>query len=79
MELHISHGSKDTCRDFFSSSSAFLTETQWRLMEFVAFAHRCPRLNSSQIVPVGAVNLDGSFNDAGRGDSIFCRSSVQSA
>lgn len=46
-------------------------------MEFDAFAHHCPRLNAAQIAPVGAVNLAGSFNEAGRGESILCQSSVQ--
>lgn len=48
-------------------------------MPFDALAHRCSRLNSAQITLVGEVNLDGSFNEAGRGNSIFCLSSVQLA
>lgn len=48
-------------------------------MPFDASAHRCSRLNSAQITLVGEVNLDGSFNEAGRGNSIFCLSSAQPA
>lgn len=50
-----------------------------RGMELDAVAHHCSRLNSAQITPVGEVNLDSSFNEAGRGNSIFCLSSMQPA
>lgn len=46
-------------------------------MEFDAFAYYRSRLNSAPIASVREVNLDGSFYEAGRGNSIFCLSSVQ--
>ena len=48
-------------------------------MELYTFAHYCSRLNSAPITSVREVNLDSSFNVAGRGNSIFCLSSLQSA
>lgn len=48
-------------------------------MELDAFAHYCSRLGSAQIASVREVNLDGSFNEAGRGNSIFCLGSRQPA
>lgn len=48
-------------------------------MELDAFTPHCSRRNSAQIAPVREVNLDVSCNEAGRGNSMFCLSSVQPA
>ena len=48
-------------------------------MELYTFAHYCSRLNSAPVASVREVNLDSSVNEAGRGNSIFCLSSMQSA
>lgn len=46
-------------------------------MEFDAFAHHCVGLNSARVASVREVNSDGSFNEAGKGNSIFCLSPMQ--
>lgn len=46
-------------------------------MEFDAFAHHCGGLNSARVAPVREVNSDGSFNEAGQGNSTFCLSPMQ--
>lgn len=48
-------------------------------MELDAFAHHCSRLNSAKIAPVREVNFVASFNEAGRGNFIFCLSSMHPA
>lgn len=80
MELRAPHGREDVCSDFFSGGLQCISYGDTgRLMEFDALARHCSRLHSSPIAPVGDVHLDGSFNEAGRGNSIFCLSSVRPA
>lgn len=80
MELRAPHGREDVCSDFFSGGLQCISYGDTgSLMEFDALARHCSRLHSAQIAPVGDVHLDGSFNEAGRGNSIFCLSSVQPA
>lgn len=46
-------------------------------MEFDALAYHCVGLNPARLAPIREVNSDGSFNEAGKGNSIFCLSSIQ--